>query len=152
MYRLGVASDSHGRTSALKSAAERLSDVDAVVHLGDCETDAIFFKAANRPLYTVSGNCDCFARESPSEIVIDIDGVKLLMCHGHSYCVKYSLTRLSLRAREAGCALVLYGHTHIPSVDTDGGIVFVNPGALMDGRFCVIEFRENGPVPVMYEL
>ena len=36
----------------------------------------------------------------------------------------------SLRARELGCEVALYGHTHRASIETVNGVLLVNPGAL----------------------
>ncbi|MDO4547666.1 MAG: metallophosphoesterase [Clostridia bacterium] len=152
MYKLGVISDSHANYSSLKKAAKMFGDVDAIAHLGDLVSDCEYLRVADKPVYSVAGNCDYASHSSPKEIVINIAGRKILMCHGHAYYVKLSLTRLMLRAREAGADVALYGHTHIPGVDMDRGILFVNPGALTLGSLCVIEFRENGPVPVMYRV
>ena len=31
---------------------------------------------------------------------------------------------------EKGCDIVMYGHTHRPDIDLDGGIIAINPGSL----------------------
>jgi putative phosphoesterase len=37
---------------------------------------------------------------------------------------------LSYRAKELGCSLVLYGHTHYAEIIEDDGLTLVNPGAI----------------------
>ena len=64
----------------------------------------------------------------PPEIVTEIEGVKLLICHGHRYSVKSGLLPLSLRARSLECGAVIFGHTHLPYCAYDYGILFLNPG------------------------
>lgn len=149
MRRLGIVSDSHGERSKLRRAWELLGDCDAYVHLGDCARDLQGAPPPpGVPLYSVRGNCD-FAAHAPEEITFRFGGLCFLACHGHRYRVKEQLTYLSLRAREAGADVVLFGHTHMPCVERDGPLLLVNPGALMDGRVCILEMRENGPCPVM---
>lgn len=126
----------------------RLRGLDALVHLGDGADDArLIAEAANLALFQVAGNGDF--TQLPGERIEVFSGVRTLLTHGHNYRVKHSLLRLALRAREAEAALVLYGHTHIAAVDMAQGAVIINPGALMNGRYAVIEFRETGPCPIL---
>jgi putative phosphoesterase len=148
MFRLGVVSDSHGGLAMVDRVIPRLRGLDALVHLGDGADDArLIAEAANLPLFQVAGNGDF--TQLPGERIEVFSGVRTLLTHGHNYRVKHSLLRLALRAREAEAALVLYGHTHIAAVDMAQGAVIINPGALMNGRYAVIEFRETGPCPIL---
>ena len=149
MIRLALVSDSHGRPDTLKAVAGRLERCEALCHLGDLVSDGKrMSQMLGVSLHGVRGNCDGW-ENAPEEIVLNVAGHKLLLCHGHRYGVKESLTRLYLRGQEAGADIVLYGHTHLPRVERNGPMLLINPGALMDGRWAVLEFRENGPVPVM---
>lgn len=152
MFRLGAVSDSHGVLGNIQRVALALTGCDAVAHLGDCTGDALALaRLLDVPVYSVRGNCD-FAPDAPEEIVLTLDGRKVLLCHGHKRMVKLSMTNLSYRAREAGAQLALYGHTHIADAENDGFTLYVNPGALMDGRFAVIEFRSSGLCPLLKTL
>ena len=149
MIRLALISDSHGHGPNLRAVAGMLANCDALCHMGDVAPDGRrLSQQLQLPLHAVRGNCDVLAGLA-DELTLDVAGVKLLLCHGHRYGVKNSLTALSLRARQAGADIVLYGHTHLPQVVRDGPILFINPGALCDGRYALLEFRDNGPVPVM---
>ena len=149
MIRLALVSDSHGRGDTLKAAAGRMEGCEGLCHLGDLVPDGQrMSQMLGLPLYGVRGNCDGW-ENAPEEMVLNVAGHKLLLCHGHRYGVKESLTRLYLRGQEAGADIVLYGHTHQPRVDRNGPMMLINPGALMNGRWAVLEFREMGPVPVM---
>src|SRR5690606_26470360 len=97
----------------------------------------------------VRGNCDGYLATAPEEMMLTIEGTRLLLTHGHRHRVKQGLLALAYRAREAGVQVALYGHTHVPSVERVGDIVLINPGALMSGRYAVLEFRPGGPTPVM---
>ena len=55
--------------------------------------------------------------------------------------------------------VVLYGHTHIPDIKREEGIIFVNPGHLKDEdkkgyspTFCLIDFSEYTITIEIYEL
>ena len=69
-------------------------------------------------------------------MIIDLDGVKILLTHGDHFGVKQSLLQLFYRAKEVGAQLVFYGHTHIASIDEIEGIKFINPG-------CMNKFSQN---------
>lgn len=142
-----VVSDSHYDRAALSSLAEeitRRNDVDALIHLGDVESDAQWLQARLKlPLYSVPGNCDMNLHD-PAERVIELDNMPMLICHGHTLRVKYTLDVLCYRAEEMGVSLALFGHTHAPCLRHEtGGILLLNPGALRDGRYALLE-TENG--------
>ena len=157
MVRVGVISDSHCDRAALREAASRLQTVDQVVHLGDCAPDAQLLESLlPAPVLSVRGNCD-YASSQPEEITIQLGGVQALLCHGHRYQVKSTLQLLCYRAQEVEAHLALFGHTHRPLVTWEQGVLLVNPGSLSGGyggpgHYVVLEFRENGVVPISYEL
>ena len=62
------------------------------------------------------------------EIVLEIENVKIFACHGHRYSVKSTLTRLAARAKELGCNIALYGHTHSARADEIDGVTLINCG------------------------
>lgn len=152
MFRLGVVSDSHGDRAAFELLCPRLKGVDAIVHLGDGMGDAKrILERTGLPLYAVSGNCD-LTQDYPAERTEVFSGFKALLTHGNHLKVKHSLLRLTLRAEEVGAGLALFGHTHVPLAEWSRGVLLVNPGALMNGRYAIIEFRENGPCPFLLSL
>lgn len=149
MFRLGVVSDSHGGRAALQLLCPLLKDVDAIAHLGDGVKEArLIGEWTGLPVYAVAGNCD-LTQDYPAERTEVFSGVKTLITHGNFLKVKQSLLRLTLRAEEVGASLALFGHTHRPLAEWSHGVLLVNPGAMMDGRYAVIEFRENGPCPFL---
>ena len=126
MKTIVVFSDSHydNIPERLKSVANEADFVffcgDGVARLGDL----LFHKG----LVAVKGNCD--DAPFPREQVIDIEGVKCLITHGDLYGVKSDLLPLYYRARELGCRLVCYGHTHYAKMEKVEDITFINPGAI----------------------
>lgn len=127
--RILVLSDSHGCVDNLRRCVE-LAQPQHILHLGDCVRDA---EALARdypaiPLEGVPGNCDWGDMSQP-ERLLELGGHRILMMHGHTRGVKYSLLNATLAARECGAEVLLFGHTHVPLVDFDGTLHTLNPGA-----------------------
>ena len=137
MTRLGVMADSHRSRKNIREALSLMGNCDYIIHLGDHDTDMDGMGVSESRLYTVPGNCDPLSF-SPGLRICEWDGVRLIMTHGDAYGVKYGLTRLSLKAREAGARLALYGHSHQQRADDDGQVLCLNPGALKIGCFAVV--------------
>ena len=93
MKRVLVLSDSHGNDGNMVRAVVR-EEPDMVLHLGDCVVDAEALRAEfpHMTLVNVPGNCDF--SQGDTERLLDIDGYKVLMCHGHTYGVKMSYLHL----------------------------------------------------------
>ncbi|MBQ3080616.1 MAG: YfcE family phosphodiesterase [Clostridia bacterium] len=143
MIRIGVMSDSHGFSKFVREAYENMRFCNVVVHLGDHIQDARDIESTHdRKVYKVSGNCDWLSQEQ-TEIIFEAEGIRVLITHGHKQNVKNGLTRLSLKAEAEGAKLALYGHTHIRREDTDGECVFVNPGALMEGKYAIVTIDQG---------
>ena len=64
-----------------------------------------------------------------AERLLELDGVRILLTHGHGYSVKASLLPLRRRALELGVQLVLYGHTRLAALANEDSILFCNPGS-----------------------
>ena len=130
--KIAVFSDTHGHTEAVSQLKKELSDIDAVLHLGDYASDLkVFTEILNVPGYAVRGNCDWWDSDEPTERVVSFDGARILMTHGQQY---YSEFQLSLAAEEKCCNAVLFGHTHIPLLSANGPIWILNPGSLSKPR------------------
>lgn len=129
MTTLTVVSDTHGNRAAIDSLARVLEESDAVVHLGDTSQDGIYIKKYNKNTYTINGNCDLMPC-GQNEAVIPVEGVKIFACHGHRYSVKSGLAGLAERAKDLGCRIALYGHTHRAREEEIDGVLLLNPGTM----------------------
>ena len=141
-----VTSDSHGAVDAMRLAVER-EQPDTVLFLGDCLHDAEGLQRsfAKLPVETVPGNCDWGSLDEP-ERLIELDGVRILMLHGHTRGVKYNGMNAYYAAKEMGADVLLYGHTHCPLVNYDGTTYTMNPGSIRyTGTYGVLVL-ENGKV------
>ena len=128
-----VLSDSHGNIENMAQAVERESP-HMILHLGDCWRDGerLHDLFPEIPFHQIPGNCD-FRPTEATEEVLCIQGLRILLCHGHTYGVKQTLLRAGYRAQEADLDLFLFGHTHMPLVDKRGKTWFVNPGSIGRG-------------------
>ena len=83
-----------------------------------------------------------------------LEGKRIFICHGHNYRVKLTYELLYYRTLELKCDAALFGHTHSSYSSYDGGVLLFNPGSASghNGTCGVLEFRENGLVPLVYRL
>lgn len=125
-----IVSDSHARSRKfLEQLAPLFAENDYIIHLGDGAADMREISSAYpEKTYLLRGNCDFSG--GAEECVIEAEGVSLFCCHGHRYGVKGGLSRLVGRAKELGCAVALYGHTHAAAIEERDGVLCVNPGAI----------------------
>lgn len=138
-----VLSDSHGNVGNMLRAAE-IETPRMIFHLGDCRRDAerLQDRLPDIPLVQVDGNCD-FGSFGNEERLLELEGKRILLCHGHTYGVKYSLLTAGYAAEEKELDLFLFGHTHRPLVDRRGKTLFLNPGSIRDGFYGIVTI-ENG--------
>ncbi len=148
--RVLIVSDSHGRMDYLEKVMERVKP-GLLLHLGDVEGDEDLIEAeAGCEVVFVRGNCD-YSSDMPSSEVVEIGRHKAFMAHGHTYGVGFDLGELVYAAREAGCDMAFYGHTHVPRHEEVDGVTVINPGSIslprQDGRiptFAVADVDKNG--------
>ena len=157
-----IFSDSHGDTSAIrKMMRQQVSKPDAIFFLGDGLRDTDLLDDSDPPLYRVVGNCDWFADdEAPGEIVMALGGHVVFATHGHLYYAKESEHALLAHAVKVGADVVLFGHTHQPTLKvipagttvsisfgqtaiTERPIYLFNPGSLRAGSFGTLTLRRG---------
>ena len=130
--RIIVISDTHGSYSAIESVFIRNSDADWFIHLGDGESELDRFVISHKEfapkIIHVAGNCD-YDTLSPDHIVLPAVEHKIFAAHGHKFGVRSSLQHLKLVAKENGCDIILFGHTHERFMSYEDGIWLLNPGS-----------------------
>lgn len=138
--KLLVFSDSHGRWERMKRIIDRL-DADAVLFLGDGMRDldrVISGYNGSAMFIAVKGNCDGYDG-TPEERLLTLDGVRILMLHGHSRGVKHGREVLEAYGRINDAALILYGHTHQAEIryvsEYDSPYYVFNPGSIGAHRY-----------------
>lgn len=134
-----VLSDTHitpgGRRRLPDAVYGALAEADAVIHAGDIVTvDLVHELGGFAPVYAVLGNNDGgdLAGMLPEARVEVLDGVSIGMVHDAG---PRSGRERRMKQRFPGCAVVVYGHSHIPdrTSGVDGQLLF-NPGSPTDKR------------------
>lgn len=142
--RILVISDSHARHDMLDllvEKAQRIDFPDVIMHLGDMISDAKYLRrCVSQPVIAVTGNCD-WGKPYEEEFIEHVEGLDILLCHGHTYRVKQTLLPLTLRAREVGAQIALFGHTHTPFQAYEQGILLLNPGAFMNEQCAILTVK-----------
>lgn len=134
-----VLSDTHGNIRDAAFLTEHWHrQIDGVWHLGDHARDLAFLErqyaqSLSLAFSGVSGNCD-FSGPFPSKRLFDLAGRRILMCHGHLYHVQSGLSYLKQQAHDVGADVVLFGHTHVPLLMEEDGVLYLNPGSITSPR------------------
>lgn len=125
-----VVSDTHGNVNLVLQNIVNMEKFDMLFHLGDYVDDAEkISKLFGIPTITVRGNGDMQRKDYKYEELVEIQGKKIFLTHGHKYNVKQGLNNLYYRALELNADIVLFGHTHVPMVEEIDGLIIMNPGS-----------------------
>lgn len=147
MKRILVFSDSHGDCSGICKTVENIIGVDMIVHCGDYSKDAIFLRKTypDIPVVSVRGNNEFVSTFEELKEIIEIDGVKIYITHGHIEGVKRGIETVANRARLYECDVCLFGHTHRALCEKTENLLLLNPGTAkgFGGTYGVLEI-ENG--------
>lgn len=134
-----VFSDSHGRLNPMFQAV-RLEQPEHIIHLGDCVDDfrQLQDQFPSIPMTNVPGNCD-YGNTDPESRLVELDGVRIFLTHGHAYRVKYMYLRVVYAALEQNASLLLFGHTHRAECFQEKQLWCMNPGAAKQGCYGLVE-------------
>jgi hypothetical protein len=140
--RVVVVADTHGRPHPKSGELIRAEKPDCVVHAGDIGDLAVLADLRKiAPVFAVRGNIDAPAPGVPEALSLDVlDGdqvaLRLLLVHIAVFGVKLRGDVATL-ARSEGASLVVCGHSHIPFIGRDKGLVIFNPGSIGPRRFAL---------------
>lgn len=150
-FRIGIISDTHG---LLRPEAERcLAGVDHIIHGGDIGRPEII-DALRRiaPVTAIKGNVDT---ADWAGVYPDTTSVRLA---GRSIFVLHDLKTLQIDPAARGIDVVVSGHSHVPKVETVGGVLFLNPGSAGRRRFklpitlATLDVSSDGLQAVIHDL
>ena len=125
---IGVISDTHGLLRP--EAIEALRGSEHIIHAGDVGALEILVQLARlAPLTVIRGNVDkgVWTRKLPETELVEIAGVTIYVVH--------DLGTLDVKPEAAGINVVIYGHSHVPKIDTRNGVLYFNPGSAGPRRF-----------------
>ena len=136
--RIGILSDTHGRTDAMAAAVRLLQDRGAefLIHCGDLGSEHVLDYLAVVPSAFVWGNCD-FDRPALQRLAdflgvrcfgafghLSLDGKEIALLHGDDHALKAKIIQ------EQKHDYLFQGHTHVPQDARFGRVRLINPGAL----------------------
>lgn len=145
--KISVISDTHGNVDAFKKALKVFGEVDLIVHAGDvlyhpprmmcgdgydipALVDAI--NTTDIPMLIAMGNCDAQVYEELLTIPLQspyfhtVRGdISIAVTHGHLMSINNMLDV----AQRNKIRFFVTGHTHVPLIKEEDGVVFVNPGS-----------------------
>ncbi len=125
---VGVLSDTHGLVRP--EATQALRGSDLIVHAGDVGSPEVLDRLREiAPTRAVRGNVDrgAWAESLPQSDVVEVEGAQLFLIH--------AMQELELDPAAAGFAAVICGHSHQPSAERRGGVLYLNPGSAGPRRF-----------------
>ncbi|MEW6104118.1 MAG: phosphodiesterase [bacterium] len=138
--KIGVISDTHGNLYSWNKAYEGFLDCDVIIHCGDILAPgpknpipdgynppllADKINALSVPFLIAKGNCDSdvdsiLLNPPILPFVFLQDGKKrIIASHGH----------LPIDPSQFKADIFITGHTHIPSLEEKGEIIYLNPGS-----------------------
>lgn len=144
-----LVSDTHKKNENYFLALKQVRP-DMVIHCGDGEgCENALTEAADCPVEIVLGNNDFFS-ELPREKVLEIEGYRIWVTHGHNYYVSMGRETIMREAYARGMDIVCFGHTHRPVVDVEESVTALNPGSLsyprQEGRrpsYIIMELQQG---------
>lgn len=139
-------SDSHRATGNLFEIVEKhINTTNLFIFLGDGENDFDDVLALYPDLKyeRVSGNCDWYSTY-PLYKSITAQGKKIFFSHGHPFHVKFGYDEIIRAARTEKADICLFGHTHNQYTNYDDGLYIMNPGAVRDGKYGMIDITKSG--------
>lgn len=131
-----VLSDTHGNIDNARQVISENSDVSLIIHLGDYFRDAQKLKEEfpNIKIEYVYGNSDFMIDDTPADKILEVEGKRIFMTHGHRYSLKWGYDKLISKADEIGADILLFGHTHISYIVKNENCLILNPGSISDSR------------------
>jgi putative phosphoesterase len=131
---IGVFADTHGDLRRIDDCMALLEGSSLLLHAGDLFEDGIrIAKKTGLKVIGVTGNCDYLVK-GPVEEMVTIGTKRIYITHGHIYKVKQDYNYLIERAKALGVDVAVFGHTHVPTIFQEDGILFVNPGSIYSPR------------------
>lgn len=121
-----AASDTHGSTDLLQQLELAYPRAEFLIHCGDLEDET--YKIPNWLI--VKGNND-WNLQVPSQRIISVgQGISIFVCHSHQFGYYKREEKIAAKAKEYGCQIALFGHTHCGLIEEVNGVLLVNPGSM----------------------
>ncbi len=130
-----VIADTHlpRRARALpENLLAHLGRADLILHAGDLMVGNLLDElGAYAPVLAVRGNLDPPDLDLPEILEFDFGGVRVATIHDSG---RKRRRRARLRRRFPDARVVVFGHSHIPFLEDEDGLMLLNPGSPTDKR------------------
>ena len=126
--RIGIISDTHGLLRP--EAIRQLAGADHIIHAGDIGAPEVIEGLRKiAPTTAIRGNIDTgeWAKDYPDTELVALGGRVLYVLH--------NLKEINFDPTASGIDVVVSGHSHRPKVETQNGVLYVNPGSAGPRRF-----------------
>ena len=147
MATLGIITDTHipqRLTSLPPRVGEVLRGVDRILHAGDINSRRVLDQLAEiAPVEAVAGNADLFKHGLPLTRVIEVEGKRIGVVHGHGGWSRYLRSKVRDRfgydeelylkivhGSFGPVDAIVFGHTHRFYHAQRSGILMFNPGPI----------------------
>jgi uncharacterized protein len=135
---IAIIADTHmprGRRRLPDRCLELISEAEALVHAGDFVACSVLeeLEAVAPRIHAVHGNVDepALRERLPEAVEVGLDGATIAVVHDAGPA-KGRLARLRARFPEADA--VVFGHSHLPLHEREGGFQIFNPGSPTERR------------------
>jgi putative phosphoesterase len=130
-----VIADTHVPRRARALPADLLAHLghaDLILHAGDLMVgDVLEELGAYAPVLAVRGNLDPPDLDLPETLEFDVGCARVAMIHDSG---RGQGRRARLRRRFPDARVVVFGHSHIPFLEDEDGLMLLNPGSPTDRR------------------
>lgn len=134
--KIAVIADTHLNDKDLdnfkKFLEGNLKDVQKIIHCGDLKSYKILQALKEfKETIVVSGNNDdlnCI-NNLPIKSIIQIENYNIGIYHGHLGKGKNAFERAKEAFKDDTVDVVIFGHSHIPCINTENNIIYINPGS-----------------------
>lgn len=153
--KLGIISDTHLKkdlnflTRLIKS---NLADMDMLIHLGDYIENTVVDTLKNQKNFVgVYGNADSDSVKNSlrEKEILEINKYRIGLYHGHGKG-KTTIERAYEKFKEDKVDILIFGHSHMPLINTKNKILFINPGSPNIKRkerwysYAVLDINDDG--------
>ena len=109
-----------------------LESADLILHAGDLLVEDVLYELQHyAPVRAVKGNVDGWDVRLPETLEFEVGDVPVAMIHDAGP-KKGRWGRM--RRRFPGARIVVFGHSHIPWLEDQDGLMLLNPGSPTDRR------------------
>jgi putative phosphoesterase len=138
--KIGVISDTHlrGYDERLKRILEEpFQGADLILHAGDLTDLAVLDIFEGKEVRAVYGNADPPAVRHllPDRQLLEVKGFRLLLNHLSGPA---SVPDETMQEKYGKVDCLIFGHTHRPFVQVEGGVLCFNPGSATGNRFSTV--------------